>query len=311
MAPRTVAAIGIAQVPNGTGTCSFFTIHNHTIISANHFTAVPMTPDMVHHINRLAADDKVATAIDAPYYLHGKPLLGPPLVDPSPMLPSSREPAANPIAPVSTQEPPSQERLPEEVSNKDIVTEVPLEPEAPLAEYTVSEGTPASDDHDQEPAATPIAPASTLEPPAQEQLTEEVSNEDSVTEVPPEPETPSAPSTHPAARSRPIRDRRPPDRLNLHMTAKRALREDPATARPAIEAELRTLIAKGVFRPVKLASLTSVQRSGIIRSQLNVTPAHDGRSWTHQRQGQSPASGRRGLPGQSAVQRIRDVVPHR
>ena len=48
----------------------------------------------------------------------------------------------------------------------------------------------------------------------------------------------------------------------FHITAKRALREDPATARPAIE---------GLFRPVKSRTLTEDQRCSIIRSQLNVT----------------------------------------
>jgi hypothetical protein len=56
MAPRTVAAIGVAQIPNGTGTCSFYAIHNGSIINANHFTEVPMTPDMIRHMNRLAAE---------------------------------------------------------------------------------------------------------------------------------------------------------------------------------------------------------------------------------------------------------------
>jgi hypothetical protein len=82
----------------------------------------------------------------------------------------------------------------------------------------------------------------------------------------------------------PTRDRRPPNRLTLHsifhITAKRALREDPATARPAIEAELKTLIDKGVFRPVNVSTLSPSQRAGIIRSQLNVTqkylPTTDG-----------------------------------
>ena len=64
------------------------------------------------------------------------------------------------------------------------------------------------------------------------------------------------------------------------MTATRALREDPTTARPAIEAELKTLIDKGVFRPVRTSTLTEAQRKGIIRSQLNVTqkylPTTDG-----------------------------------
>ena len=66
----------------------------------------------------------------------------------------------------------------------------------------------------------------------------------------------------------------------FHITAKRALREDPSTARPAIEAELRTLIEKGVFRPIKHSTLTEDQRRSVIRSQLNVTqkylPTTDG-----------------------------------
>ncbi len=73
----------------------------------------------------------------------------------------------------------------------------------------------------------------------------------------------------------PFRERRPPNKLNLlsiyHMTAKRALRETPDTAKPAIESELRKLVSKGVFRPVFQHTLTPFQRANIIRSQLNVT----------------------------------------
>jgi hypothetical protein len=128
MAPRTVAAISVAQIPNGSGLCSFYAIHNGTIISANHFTAVPMTPYMIRHMNRLAANDKVPTAINAPYYLHGKALLGPPPIETSSFLPPSREPAATTGAPASMQEPPAQDQPIEEGSNEDINTEQPPEP---------------------------------------------------------------------------------------------------------------------------------------------------------------------------------------
>ena len=292
MAPRTVAAIGVAQIPNGTGTCSFYTLHNHTVISANHFTAVPMTPDMITYMNRLAADDKTATTIDAPYYLHGKPLLGSPLSDTSSPLPSSREPTATIIAPVPLQEPPALDQHIEESSTEDANTEVPLEAEAPLAEYTVSAG-----------ATTTVGPNQPLEISSEE--IEETAAEpqdyhqpspdatsapvDSAQEddLPPTTYSDDPPASRPTPSQlsqRPTRDRRPPDRLNLysvfHITAKRALREDPTTARPAIEAELKTLIDKGVFRPVKISTLSPTQRAGIIRSQLNVTqkylPTTDG-----------------------------------
>ena len=126
--------------------------------------------------------------------------------------------------------------------------------------------------------------------------------------LPPEPEPtattePLAAPPIPVTASRyPTRERKPPNRLSLmsafHMTAKRALREDPATARPAIEAELRTLIAKGVFRPVKQSTLTEDQRRSVIRSQLNVTQKYlpYRRYGKDQGQGQGTAGRGRRLP---------------
>jgi hypothetical protein len=34
-----LAAISVAQIPNGTGTCSFYTIDRHSVSNANHITA--------------------------------------------------------------------------------------------------------------------------------------------------------------------------------------------------------------------------------------------------------------------------------
>jgi hypothetical protein len=284
MAPRTVAAIGVAQIPNGTGTCSFYAIHNGSIINANHFTEVPMTPDMIRHMNRLAAEDRVPMAINAPYYLHGNAILGPTPTETPSSLPPSREPAATTIVPASMQEPPTQDQPTEEGSIEDINTEVPPEPEAPLADYNVSAGDPVQDI-----TTHIIAPdtPTTVEPTEDFQQPEPpIASGPNDGNVPTE-DLAAVPLASPqplSVFSRPQRDRRPPERLNLHsmfhMTAKRALREDPATARPAIEAELKTLIDKGVFRPVKVSSLSPTQRAGIIRSQLNVTqkylPTTDG-----------------------------------
>jgi hypothetical protein len=123
---------------------------------------------------------------------------------------------------------------------------VPPEPEASLAEYNVSAGDPVQD--------------TTIQPTAPDKPNTAVPTDEPQDYQQPEPPTASghndeeartedpvsAPSTSPQlppASSRPIRYRRPPDRLNLysifHMTAKRALREDPATARPAIEAQCK------------------------------------------------------------------------
>jgi hypothetical protein len=247
---------------------------------------------MISHINRLAADDRATTAIDAPYYLHGKPLMGPPPIESSSSLPSSREPAATTIAPVPIQEPPAQEQLVEEVSTEEANSEVPLEPEAPLAEYTVSAGAPTIEDTSRLQVAEDINieeptpdPQNYQQPSPNATLESAESVQEDEPALSTHPEDPPAPrSIPPPVSQRPTRDRRPPDRLNLcsifHITAKRALREDPATARPAIEAELKTLIDKGVFRPVKTSTLSPTQRAGIIRSQLNVTqkylPTTDG-----------------------------------
>jgi Reverse transcriptase (RNA-dependent DNA polymerase) len=87
------------------------------------------------------------------------------------------------------------------------------------------------------------------------------------------------------------RERKSPDRLTLicmaHITAKRALREDEENARPAIEAELRTMLDKKVFSPVLQSTLSSEQKRRIIRSQLNITqkylPSSDGQGRTKDR----------------------------
>ena len=288
MAPRTVAAIGVAQIPNGTGTCSFYTIDKHTIINANHFTAVPMTRDMIAHLNRLAADDKVSTAIDAPYYLHGKPLTGTLPADSITAPPPSREPA---IITIDQEPTDTTTDKPTEADGavEPPIIEAPFISEAPLAEYTVNAGDPVPanppelSDSTTADSTPPHASPDPVYDTAEQDSTEDLAPQgsplaDDVVLFTPPPSTPLPNFT------RPVRDRRPPDRLNLfssfHVTAKRALREDPASARPAIEAELRTLIGKGVFRPVKTSTLTPTQRAGIIRSQLNITqkylPTTDG-----------------------------------
>ena len=68
------------------------------MIAANHFTVVPFTADMIRHMNRLAGDDKASTAIDAPYYIHGRRLTCAEDIPntPPPPASNSREPAPVP-----------------------------------------------------------------------------------------------------------------------------------------------------------------------------------------------------------------------
>ena len=56
----------------------------------------------------------------------------------------------------------------------------------------------------------------------------------------------------------------------MHMTAKRAMREDPVQTEPAIIKELQNLTDKTVLRGIHLHQLTPYQRRRILRSQMNV-----------------------------------------
>ena len=273
MMPRTIVAIGVAQIPNCTGTCSFFAIHNQTIITANHFTMVPMTPDIISHMNRLAKNDKAHPLIDAPYYVHGRAL-----TEPAPSA-DSRElhhaaPSVQTVQPTSV----NIEMIKEsdetaDSTNIELPTALEISP-AVLTLQTVENSIINNEDTDEHTEAITeatdehIEPVNTQAPPDPTEEPDTLSTLPTVTDTPP-PLGVSA--TSPTARKYPSRERKPPNRLTLHMTAKRALREDPATARPAIEAELKTLISKGVFRPILTSTLTESQRRGIIRSQLNVT----------------------------------------
>ena len=72
MEPRTVSAIGIAQTPNGTGTCQFYYLTTRGIFHANHFRQVPMTDATISHLNSLAAMDKRPPAKDPSFILNGQ-----------------------------------------------------------------------------------------------------------------------------------------------------------------------------------------------------------------------------------------------
>ena len=49
-------------------------LHNHQVIGANHFKLVPMTGDVIRHLNAFAAQDRVKVTASAPFFTHGQPL---------------------------------------------------------------------------------------------------------------------------------------------------------------------------------------------------------------------------------------------
>ena len=78
MDSRTIAAIGIAQVPNGTGTCRFMTLRKpYAVITANHFVHVPMNQDVIDLLNEMASQDSRPISKDIIFRYHGSDLEGP------------------------------------------------------------------------------------------------------------------------------------------------------------------------------------------------------------------------------------------
>ena len=69
MAARTVAAIGVRQVANGTGSCTFFSLATHTFFTANHFVLLPMTQAVINHLNALAASNRSKVSATTPFYI--------------------------------------------------------------------------------------------------------------------------------------------------------------------------------------------------------------------------------------------------
>lgn len=69
MDARTSLAIGVGQVPRGTGTCTFFSLAASAFFAANKFTSIPMTVEVINHLNLLAAEDTSKITADAPFYI--------------------------------------------------------------------------------------------------------------------------------------------------------------------------------------------------------------------------------------------------
>ena len=78
MDSRTIAAIGIVQIPDGTGTCKFMTLRKPwAIITANHFVHVPMNKDVIDLLNEMASQDSRPISKDIIFRYHGSDLEGP------------------------------------------------------------------------------------------------------------------------------------------------------------------------------------------------------------------------------------------
>ena len=306
MAPRTTASIGIAQVLNGTGTCRFLNLKSLQVLTANHFTHVPMNQDAINILNALALKDGRLPTKDPVFQYHGAHLIGdsppddtdhllgpadplPPLID----IPQDGDPDPEPVPPPPVaQRAESHREQPAHVDirgdagadDPDYTDNDPDDPDMPgLLSDSDDESDDDSDDDDddEEPPNLPLdVPTSPTTVHAVEDRP--VAVKDLPNRRPP------APYNHPT------RTRRSPDRLNLmaatnesdprsialNMTVKRAMIENKTETEPAIQLELSNLTQKAVFRGRHYQDLTPSQRSNIIPSHMNITvkvaPTSDG-----------------------------------
>ena len=285
MMPRTIGAIGIAHSGNGTGTCRFYALHNGATISANHFRALPMPSEVITHLTRLAEADKIKILKDPVFQisaLANPELTGTPTDQPD-VLPVPADEATQDLTLLDTSQP---ERTPSPPPPTHRADDLP----SPTRIELDRRGAPPV--HADDIIDTPVPGARDEPLTADTPLTAEniinasaANEDDNQAAGPTETEVPdTSPTPTPVPYVHPQRIRRPPEKLNLlsvyHITARRALKENPNEALPVIRQELETLLRKGVFHGIEYASLTQAQRKGIIRSQMNVTqkyaPSSDG-----------------------------------
>lgn len=292
--PRTYGAIGLGQSGNGTGTCIFYALHNGTIFRANTFRALPMPSEVIAHLTRLAAADKVKITKDPIFQISA---LRNPAMEDTPT--TATEPAIAPaedhhqdltLLDVTHTErapspPPSTHRaddLPPPSSPTPI--EADRGGDTPMhADDRQAEQEPTPADYTDESAApeerdAPLCADTTTTVQTYNDIGDTTTPTAIMEAIPPPTVSAPQPYVHPT------RVRRPPEKLNLlsvyHMTARKALKESPDEALPVIRQELETLLRKKVFRGRNYEDLTQAQRKGIIRSQMNVTqkyaPSSDG-----------------------------------
>ena len=279
MDARTLGSIALGQIHNGVGTCKFFSLHTGKVFTANHFTVLPMTNLVVEHLNKMARKDLKPPAREPVFRLHGTDLSDSPpsvkLDDFSPKELTQGPPITVPVDETDEDNSPIEltDALPEVLDES---THHILRSDKPIRgveESTVEE----QREH------------------IHVQYDERTHNDNIDEEMPElidDSEEKDIPKT--TTYQLPPRTRRAPDRLNLsctedtdkghllsyHMTARRAVKEIPTIARPAIIEELTNLTKKGLLTGPHWVDLTPTQRSRILRSHTNVThkvtPASDG-----------------------------------
>ena len=241
-----------------------------------------MSEDVIATLNAIASRDKRVLTLDPPFLLHGLPLTSTPDMDtetPPVPLRTDIPPPISPIMDLPLPPTPELWDIPQQSPGAPIRAEgltIAPPPAAPrgedrrIADYREPqadrETTQPDEDgvQSEEPrlslsAGAPIAAA----------------------EKTPKQRTAAKPKDQAPPHSRPVRITKKPERFNvLHMTAKKAINEDPKRYLPPILQELTNLVRKGTFHGRHWDSMTQEEKRSVIRSSMNVTtkvtPASEG-----------------------------------
>ena len=275
MEPRTIGCLYLEPRMNGTGTHSFMRLDTRSVISANHFTVLPIPTIVTATVNGWASKNKVHTSIDPIFTYHDKDITGDVADDtvsidmPPEFVPRVRYPEPLLAPPVHHPVPPTPE----------IIFESPLD-QNPVEIRGESEQGIGTEDN--EPTPDEVSePTDSFEPIPEGNPEPLVRVPVNVRTVP--PRSPVEP------REKSTRIRKPVDRLNLGairqplesqeidektetamMSVTRALKQFPEKAEFAIESEVKSLLAKKTFSGVHVGELSPTQRKKILRSIMNV-----------------------------------------
>ena len=284
--PRTLSGIGVGQSNDGSGTCTFIGLHNLRPFKANTFKLLPMPNEVILLLTSIAAADKVKISKDPIFHISA---LHSPALDDTVPTPTENHltPADDTYQDLALLDNTVLDRAPSPPPSTHRADDLPP-PSLPAQPEADSRGdTPMQADdryveqHDHL-VDEPAAPEERDAPLTAELSTNLVETPDDVivSELTTTPDPSMPPSLAHLPHVYPTRTRKPPDRLNLHMTARKALKENPDEALPVIKKELETLLRLKAFHGRDYDELDHSQRKGIIRSQMNVTqkyaPSSDG-----------------------------------
>ena len=279
MTPRVDGAIALTPLGNAQGSVKFYCLATGGIITRDHWTVVPLTDNIIAHMNELANSlkrgtggydpafarntvpitDSVVTADEAPAPIEESPRVGPldhhsPAVQDAPSE-SDLLPLANPSSALHRPQPQPLLPVTESLPDTSVTSAADGSVSVPPPQGTVDPDTPDLV-ADPEPESPPVPPAPVPD------LVQPSS-------AAPPPSTPAANRRYPARNNRTsYADRNKADYFGLHISVKRAITDFGDEAHKAIKAELQQMLDLRVWTPVKPQALSPAETRDVIFSSM-------------------------------------------